>query len=156
MCALRCGSGKVQQLCRVERKLEELWKGLKRNKALTRDCEKEVAELRDEKESCLQRLSTIEQDVEMVSLYALHVSACFAVWVWYIRDPSVSISDQYVHTHVLWTSPLPSSHAQPGPNLFLCCRLLGPYSVQGSGLADILSGTGTTTCGASTLLHLVP
>ena len=101
-------SGKVQQLGRVERKLEELWKGLQRNRALTRDCEKEVAELRDEKESCVQRLSTIEQDIEMVSLYALHVNVRFVVWVWYmIHVYMVSISDPYVHTHMLWTSPFP-------------------------------------------------
>ena len=68
---MRFGSGKVQQLCRVERKLEELWKGLQRSKALARDCEKEAAELRGEKESYLQRISTIEQDVEGVRLCAL-------------------------------------------------------------------------------------
>lgn len=83
-------SGKVQQLCRVERKLEELWKGLQRNKALVRDCEKEVAELQEEKESCSQRLSTIEQDIAGVSLCALHVmcGSCFVLWVWSPR-PSV-------------------------------------------------------------------
>ena len=87
VCALRYDSGKVQQLGRVERKLEELWKGLQRSKALTKDCEKEVAELRDEKESCLQRLSTIEQDIEMVSLCPTCKRTFCGVGV--ARDPSV-------------------------------------------------------------------
>ena len=78
----RMFSGKVQQLYRVERKLEELWKGLQRNNALVKDCDKEVAELQEEKESCLQRLSTIEQDVRGVSsralyiMYVCHVLCC--------------------------------------------------------------------------------
>lgn len=98
---VRAYSGKVQQLYRVERKLEELWKGLQHNNALVKDCDKEAAELREEKDSCLQRLSTIEQDIQGVSSRALCIHAyigisclVLCVWVW-SPDPSawvVSIS----------------------------------------------------------------